>query len=195
MLKHNALATHKNLLYEIFYNARNGEFTLREFLNAVERTATRLPDDVDVRNKYKGDAFEVLAEIFFTLFQHDASVGLANYTPVPIEQDYGVDASGRNPAGEDVVVQVKYRHNPSDLVLYEEIAKTDASGRRLLHYNLDRPRCIYVFTTAIGVTPACQRVYGNHIYLLNIDIIGDYIRNNLNFWEDAFRLVYEYLNP
>ena len=193
IIKNVMLATHSRQFFEIVYNFRNGEATLRQFINLVDTMGNALPTEEE-QNKFKGDCLEILAEIFFKAFQNDPSVGLKDYTPVSIENDFGVDATGINANNQKVAVQVKYRHNPNDLVLYEEIAKTYASGELMLDLNLKQANSIYVFTTAIGLTPACQKVFGNKIKLINIDIIGDYIRNNTNFWNFAYEEVFNYLN-
>jgi len=188
------LATHGNDLFTLMFNFRDGNATLREFINAIERMINQKNLSDELANKYKGDYLEIFAEIFFNAFENDPSIGLKDYTPIAIENDYGVDATGINAVNNKVAVQVKYRSNPRDLVLYEEIAKTYTSGRIALELDLDKMNSIYVFTPAIGVTPACQKVLGNRLVILNIDIIGDYIRNNTNFWEYAFQEVYKYLN-
>ena len=81
-----------------------------------------------------------------------------------------------------------------DLVLYEEIAKTFTSGMKMLDLDLMHKQSVYVFTTAVGVTPSCQKVLGNSLVVINSDIISEQVDNNTNFWEFAFQEVYNYLN-
>lgn len=187
------LAAHAIEMFTLFRAARDGNWTLRETIAQIEKDARKINDEEDC-NKFKGDALEILSEIFFNAFSNDPSVGLVEYSPVNIENDYGVDAIGRNAAGNQVAVQVKYRSNPKELVTYEEMAKTDCSARR--HFGIDtiHPDTIYLVTTAIGVTTSCQDVLGRSLKVIGIDILGDYIRNNHNFWEYAYREVYDYLN-
>lgn len=189
MIKHKANATHRRHIYRMMLNFQGGT-SFREFINAMERDATNAIDPL----KFKGDCLEIFAELFFNQFQNDPSVGLMNYEPVDIEDDYGVDATGFNADNRKVAVQVKYRSNPQELVLYEEIAKTFASGELLMDLDLKHKQSVYIFTTAIGVTPACKKVFGNRLVMINIDIIKQFVDNNANFWKQAYMEVYNYPN-
>ena len=194
-MKNVMLASYANQFFELAYNFRDGESTLKDFINAIERQVLTLDNrDEEQCNKFKGDCLEIFAEIFFKAFENDPSIGLKDYSPINIENDYGVDAIGINANNQRVAVQVKYRGNPCDLVLYEEIAKTYTSGTLMLDLDLNERNSIYVFTTAIDITPSCKKVFGNRIVVLNIDIIGDYVRNNKSFWEFLYQEVYAYLN-
>lgn len=129
---------------------------------------------------------EILAELFFKAFFCSPIVGLTEYTPVPIVEDYGVDGTGINAAGKPCVVQVKFRIDPTNLVLYEEMAKTYTSGRLQLKLPLEGDNCVYVFTSANGVTIACQTVFGKMLRVLSHDIISNEINNNVTFWNFAY---------
>jgi hypothetical protein len=190
MIKNNMLATHQEAFFPIVWNFRKGAM-FRDFINAIERNT---PKDQEEANKFKGDCLEIFAEIFFNAFENDPAVGLIDYKPVNIENDYGVDATGYNADNRQVAVQVKYRGNPLDLVKYEEMSKTYTSGTIMLDLDLNNKQSIYLFTTSIGVTPACQKVLGNKLVLINLDIIKHHVDNNSNFWEYAFQEVFEYLN-
>jgi hypothetical protein len=156
-------------LYEDFKQRKGVDTTFQVFINKVEALSKSFPD-VDAGYKFKGDML----------------VGLSDYTPIPIEEDYGVDGKGINAAGTECVVQIKFRANPLDLVTYEEMAKTDTSGKRQLNIPLDGDNCVYVFTTANGVTIACQTVFGKALRVISKDIIANEIDNNVNFWNLAY---------
>ena len=190
MIKNNMLATHQEKFFEMVWNFREGVM-FRDFINTIERDA---PRDQDEANKFKGDSLEIFAEIFFNSFENDPSVGLVDYLPIAIENDYGVDAVGYNADNRKVAVQVKYRSNPLELVKYEEISKTYTSGTLMLDLDLSHKQSLYVFTTSVGVTPACQKVFGNRLVVINLDIIKHYVDNNANFWGYAFQEVYNYLD-
>lgn len=179
-------------IFEIAYNFKDEKVTLKDLNKIIEQLSLDKPEKN--RNKFKGDVFEIFAWVFFKAFKNDPSVGLTKYAPIDIEEDFGVDGVGTNANGNEVTVQVKYRHNPKNLVLYTEIAKTYASGRLMLELDLKEKNSIYVFTNAIDVTPACKKVFGNIVKVLNADGIDHYIHNNKNFWEFFYREVYEYLN-
>jgi hypothetical protein len=166
--------------------------TIQEFIYEVEKEAFNIQDE-DVRKTFKGDMLEILSEVFFCLNKTNPAVGLKDYKAVCIEEDYGVDATGTNANNNDCAVQVKYRHNPKDSILYSEIARTYASGRLQLNLPLDTANSIYIFTTAYEVTPACQAVFGDIIRVINRNIIESQVNNNAIFWEEAFKAVLDVL--
>lgn len=195
MLKSLQIAGYPKEYYELFDSFKDGSGTIRKFINKVEQLSRnyKFPDE-DALYKFKGDMLEVLSEIFFNVFFADESLGVTGYTPITLEEDYGVDAYGVNPNGHKVAVQVKYRGNPKDLVLYTEVAKTYTAGMILHELDLNNDHTIYVFTTANGVTPACLHVFGDKLTVVSRDMIARRIDNNETFWRYAFAKIYEYLN-
>ena len=141
--------------------------------------------------KFKGDMLEVLSEIFFTIFQGDEGLGIREYTPVEIAEDFGVDATGVNVNGHKVVVQVKYRSNPDDLIPFADIARTFTSAVCQLRITvvIQHPRTVYLFTISNGVTAAFQKVMGDKTVLVNRATIATKIDNNCNFWKMAFEMM------
>lgn len=123
----------------------------------------------------------------------DSAVGLTDYTPIPLTEDYGVDAMGLNPNGHRAAVQVKFRGNPDDSVTYAELARTFTSG--LIKHQLDlmQSSTLYVLTTARDVTPQARHVLGDRIVLIHLDVLKTKVDNNLNFWPFALREVEETL--
>lgn len=166
--------------------------SLKSFVDYVENTAKTFPDP-DSALTFKGDMLEILAELFFKAFENDPAIGLTQYEAVSIVDDYGVDGYGRNAAGKTCAVQVKYRHNPKDSVLYAEIARTYASGMLQLDLNLEGDDRIFVFTTANEVTPSCSKVFGRMLRVINGEQISRMIDGNVNFWECAYNEVKETL--
>lgn len=166
--------------------------SLSHFMKSVEKEAQNFPDE-DQAFSFKGDMLEILAELFFCAFENDPSVGLTKYEAVSIVDDYGVDGYGRNAAGKKCAVQVKYRHNPKDSVLYAEIARTYTSAMLQLDLELEGENRIYVFTTASDVTPSCSKVFGKMLRVINREQIERLINGNVNFWEWAYEQVKETL--
>lgn len=195
MLKSIQIASYPKEYYELFHTFNDGKGTIRKFLNKIEQLARgmKFKDDNDL-NKFKGDMLEVLSEIFFNVFYADENVGIAEYCPIHVDEDYGVDAIGVNPNGHKVGIQVKYRGNPKDLVLYTEVAKTYTAGVILHGLDLQYASTVYIFTTSNGVTPACQHVLGDKLVVIHRDLIARKIDNNMIFWRYAFSKIYEYLN-
>ena len=184
-------------MFEIFKDGG----TIREFINAVERMAKKksksfkgTQDNIDNQiNTYKGDFLEVLSELFFDTFSMDEAIGLTNYEPIPIEQDYGVDAIGFNPVGDKVAVQVKYRANVLDVIEYSDIAKTYTSACEDLMMDLSKPNTIYLFTTSKGANYVTEQRFQRRKQLLviNREIIKTKIDNNIPFWKNAYQRIIE----
>jgi hypothetical protein len=172
-------------IYEDLKQRKGVDATFTAFIGQVEALSQSFPD-TDAAYKFKGDMLEVLAEIFFKAFSCSPVIGLSDYTPIPLVEDYGVDGKGTNAAGKECVVQMKFRANPTDLVRYEEMAKTYTSGKIQLKIPLEGDNCVYVFTTAQGVTIACQTVFGKMLRVISRDIIANEIDNNVNFWNLAY---------
>jgi hypothetical protein len=179
-------------IFEDFLKRGTSNATLEEYMKAVEIYAKTIKDD-DARLTFKGDMLEILAEIFFKAFANDPRVGLRNYAPIPLDEDYGVDGQGCNANGKKCAVQVKYRANPLDLVTYAEIARTYASGVVQLGLDLKGDNCIFVFTTANGVNFHCETVFKKMLRILNRPVIENEINNNASFWQLAFNEIRETL--
>ncbi len=194
MLKSIQIAGYPKEYYDLFHTFKDGG-TIREFINKVETLARNFnfPDD-DALYKFKGDMLEVLSEIFFNIFYADENVGVAEYEPIFVDEDYGVDAMGVNPNGHKVAIQVKYRRDPKVPILYTDIAKTFTAGIVIHELDLLHDNTIYIFTTSNGVTPACQTVLGDKIVVITREIIARKIDNNHIFWKYAYGKIYEYLD-
>lgn len=180
-------------LYESFKDKKS-QPTFEEFLKSVEKESQTFSDK-DEQLVFKGDMLEILAEIFFKAFSNSPTVGLSDYTPIPLEEDYGVDGTGTNAAGTPCAVQVKYRDNPLESVRYSEIARTYTSGQIQLGLSLDKNDCIFVFTSAYDVTVSCKTVFDKKLRVLNRDIIAKEIDNNESFWNFAFNEIKDTLLP
>ena len=177
----------------LFYTqTQDGSHTIRSFIAEMHKMK-RTIQDKDTANKFVGDILEVFAEIFFNAFQFDSAVGITDYTPISIEDDYGVDAIGINTNGHKVAVQVKYRGNPKDLVTYEEIAKTHTAGYETLDLDLDKDKTIYVFTTANGVNYHCTEVLSRKLVVIGRNEIAYKVDNNVTFWKYAYEQIVEVL--
>jgi len=179
------------IIFEDFKNRNGADATLDAFKAAIEQHAsTKVPEE---QYKFKGDMLEIFAEIFFKAFQNDPRVGLTDYTPVPIEEDYGVDGFGINAAGKKCAVQIKYRANPLDSVTYAELARTYTSAILLQQIPLEGDNCLYVFTTAFDVTSPNGIVFKKMLRPITANFIAQEIDNNVNFWNAAFNEIKETL--
>lgn len=66
------------------------------------------------------------------------------------------------------------------------MARTYTSATIQLKIPLAGEDCLYVFTTVDDVTPACRTVFGKMLRVINREIIGNEIDNNVNFWKFAY---------
>ena len=189
MLKCNQMLSYPQAYINIYHQFREGG-TIREFINVLTQMARNI-EDYDERNKFKGDMLEVFAEIFFNAFSLDEAVGIKDYTPVPITNDYGVDGFGENANGHKVAIQVKFRSDPSNLVTYGEVAKTYTSGKKQFNLDLDLDKTIYVFTSANGVNHICEEVLNRSLVVIARGEISHKVDNNLSFWEFANNKILE----
>lgn len=177
------------------FDMEDGVKTIGDFVVRTEKLSLKFgghdmtETEKEKLNSFKGDMLEILAEIFFRIFPADPAVGVISYQPVPLSEDFGVDGVGINVNGDQCVVQDKYRANPLEVILYTDIAKTYTAGKLRHNMPLDKDDTILLFTTATGVTPACQEVFGNKLRVINRKIISSYIDNNQTFWQQAEELI------
>lgn len=178
------IAKYAEEICEIFH-PDTGVRTIEQFVLIVGKISERfLPDD-DKVNQFKGDMLELLSEIFFGAFHADPKVGIIGYTPVPISEDYGVDATGTNVAGNACVVQCKLRSDPSEAITYEDMSKTYTAGRLRHHLSLEAEDTTILFTTCNSVSGACKEVFGTTLRVISRSIISQRIDNNPTFWAEA----------
>lgn len=178
-----------------------GVKTIGDFVARVEDLATnKFPNaaydekEEDKLNTFKGDMLEVLSEVFFHIFSSHPAVGISNYNPILLSEDYGVDAVGTNVNGDLCAVQVKYRNNPVALITYEDMTKTYTAGKLSHRLSLEKNDTVFLFTTGEGITAPCEQVFGSLIRVINRRIIAGLIDNNQNFWEAVQTMVLDTLD-
>ena len=170
------------------YHPDTGARTIDDFVHLVDRLSKKhvVEDNHDAANTFKGDMLEVFSEIFFGEFTSDPMVGVRDYKPVPLSEDYGVDATGINVVGEAVVVQCKFRSNPSEAITYEDMAKTYTAGRKRHGISLEKEDTVFLFTTCNNVTRPCEEVFGRQLRLVGRSVISYRLGNdNETFWVNA----------
>ena len=192
MLKHPVVFAQKDSYYEFYkgFNSQDNK-TFSFWCDAISSISESLPTESE-QLKFKGDNLEVLSEIFFNCFHADEAVGLREYTPTPLDEDYGVDATGINPAGTRCAVQCKFKSFQP--VLYEELAKTFASGFLNMNCEVTKPNSIYVFTNSMTHTNAIDKVLGNRVRFIDYNVIVRKIDNNHTFWQYAYDEIFNTLN-
>lgn len=171
---------------QTLFDIEVGVKTIGEFVACVEALSQKFSsEDINNQNQnvFKGDMLEVLGELFFKSFEHDPSIGLREYDPIDLSEDFGVDGAGVNANGDMCVVQIKYRNNPLDQITYTDLAKTYTSGRCMNGFDLDKPNTIFLLTTGGSVSGSVQTVLGNRVRVIHRDIIAGFIDDNIGFWQ------------
>ena len=138
------------------------------------------------RARFLGDSLELLTEYLMKVNVMANNQGLLNYKPVPLRDDYGVDATGLK-NNEIVVVQCKYRHNPLAYVTYSAIARTFTHG--VLKYGLDpkSKKNIWLVTTGAGANINCQKILSKNLHVLNRDHLKRQVDGNVDFWNGLLK--------
>lgn len=193
MLKHPTILANPQMYYDLYdrWSQKTSFQTINEWINDVEILANTMPD-TNSALKLRGDMLEVLSEIFFNAFQNDEAVGIKEYEPVSIDEDFGVDAVGINPNGIKVAVQCKYKN--FEPVSYTELAKTFTSGLLILKCDLMQANSIYVFTTAVQFTSAVDKNLGSKVVKIDRNVISRKIDNNRTFWQFAYDEIFSTLD-
>jgi len=193
MLKHPDVLANPKMYYDLYdrWSQKTSFQTINEWINDVEILANTMSDN-DSALKLRGDMLEVLSEIFFNAFKNDEAVGIKDYEPVAINEDYGVDAVGINPNGLRVAVQCKYKN--FEPVTYTELAKTFTSGLLILKCDLMQANSIYVFTTAVQFSSAVDKNLGSKVRKIDRNVISRKIDNNRTFWQYAFDEIHSTLS-
>lgn len=159
-------------------------------------TQTSVKDFIkDSVNKLKGDLFEIFAELFFTAFPNDPEIGVIDYRPILLNDDYGVDALGKNVNGDACAIQMKFRTNPIDIIDYDSIAKTYASAKIQLGLSLENDDTIFLLTTGAGISGPCEKVFARKLRTINRGAIAYKVDNNMSFWQYCEDRIFETLQP
>jgi hypothetical protein len=180
-----------------------GNITFYEFIREVNDIAKSIKFsndpkiDEDTRNTFKGDALEIFAEVYFKSSGISTTYGISDYTIIDVSEDYGVDAKGKNANGKDTIIQIKYRVNPAEVIPYEEISKTVASGHLQYQFDLRHPGTIILFSSTYEESYHARNVLGSSFTFIGRRTIEDGpngVNNNVNFWKILSESVFETIN-
>ena len=164
------------------------------FMNKLEKQSLIDTARYD-SNKYKGDGFEFLVEIFLKSHAFDNRVGIANYEPVQSD-DNGVDGTGVNLSGEKCVVQVKYRTNSKSLLTANEDKLSNMISDGMFKHGVsatpDKLKMIsegkcaplhYVVTTATGLNHYTDNEnFKGFVHCIGFEQLRVFLDNNVSFW-------------
>jgi hypothetical protein len=164
------------------------------FMNKLEKQSLTDPVRYD-SNKYKGDGFEFLVEIFLKSHAYDNRLGITNYEPIQID-DNGVDGVGLNILGEKCVVQVKYRSNNKTVLTANEDKLGNLITDGMLQHGVfltpeNKEKVIsrkmaplhYVITTANGLHHYTDNeFFKGVVHCIGYDQLRAMLDNNISFW-------------
>ena len=144
--------------------------------------------------KFRGDLFEIFAEVFFILNKSDNRVGIYEYEPVYSDDDYGVDGFGKNIDGLNSTIQVKFRLNPMYELLERDIKQFWSQSVKLYGVDHNQSNNMIIFTNCKGVYwHTLDKMYFGDLRVINGDFISRFIDNNEGFWNSFRELVKETL--
>jgi hypothetical protein len=140
--------------------------------------------------KFRGDLFEIFAEIFFKINDADNRIGVFSYEPVLSHDDNGVDGTSKNIDGFDTTIQVKYRMNPTYFLKERDIKQF--AFQSILKYGVDikQSNNMIIFTNCEGLHWYTDtNVFLNKLRVINGDFISRLIDNNEGFWNSSKNLM------
>ena len=157
------------------------------FMRKLEKQSTIDPDRYD-KDKYVGDGFEFLINIFIKTSEFDNRINISKYEPVQSD-DNGVDGVGFNSIGEKCAIQIKYRSNTMKTLTANEDHLSNFIADAMFKYkivapekNTDIPRH-YVFTTAKGLNfYTDEHMFKGFVKCYGIEDLKSLLDNNYNFW-------------
>jgi predicted helicase len=140
--------------------------------------------------KYRGEGFEAFVEAFVKLMGTHPNIGITDYSPVPGDQDYGVDGLGTGANGKPAAVQAKFRSNTSSKLTSEDHISNFVSNAVLEHDvpkelpESDKFRNFLIVTTAEGTHYEIENnMYVNKVRTLGYDELKRFVDHNLAFWQ------------
>lgn len=140
--------------------------------------------------KFRGDLFEIFAEVFFLLNATNNRVGIYDYTPVYSDDDNGVDAYGKNIHGQNATVQVKFRADPTYELKERDIKQFGFQSLSKYDVDLTQNHNLIIFTNCKGVHwYTATSVFSGALTVFDGAFISRQTDENHGFWESARKLI------
>lgn len=191
MLKHSFIKKYPHQVKSLF----QGVTSWNDFNKNLHSTA----ESLKLYYKYDdtlGDGMEVFVEGLILLNENHLGVGISNYEPYPIQNDYGLDGVGYNSEGEKSVVQIKYRTNPTVWLTRnnDNLGAFIEQGmliERVMDSDIGKASRHYIFTSAAGVArKTLEQTWNNaNIKVFGIGDIKKLVDDNINFWKNFIELI------
>ena len=158
---------------------------LSTFMTRVRNKALKECPRQEDQWKFYGDAFEAFTEALYKLMGSHPDLQMADYEPIDIGDDYGVDGIGRGWDGTVHTVQCKARSNSDKLLtpnsdkLANFVAHSDSryglAGMKVKHLTL--------VTNAKGMHYVGDDMFQGRVEVVGNEQLRDLVDNNFLFWE------------
>jgi len=170
---------------------------LSTFMRKLSKQAEIDPLRYD-SDKYVGDGFEFLMEIFIKVSEFDTRIGISKYEPVQSE-DNGVDGIGYNIDNELCAVQMKFRSNVKQTLTTNQDHLSNFITDATFKYNIKRPDDntkipkYYIFTTAEGLNFYTDaNMFKGFVKCYGIKELRVMLDKNVHFWDLCRKLADEF---
>jgi hypothetical protein len=174
-----------------------GISTIKELIKKIDKFSEtdyqkfNYPDP----EKFKGNVFEIFAEVFFKLFSSHNKIGIYNYQPVNGNQDYGVDGTGIGMDGKPSTIQVKFRKNYTSQLTSDDLKQFPFQS--IVQYGVE-PKTrsnMVVFTTAKDLHWVTDgNVFLGRITTIGYQAISAFVDNNWVFWKNFTDIINQKLH-
>jgi len=174
-LTHSRINTYHDLL--LSHNFERFE----DWMRAVEKESQRF-DEKEIRDKFKGDMFEIFCQFFVKYFEN--ILGVHNFKP-NLDNDYGVDGDGAASRKEKpAALQFKYRSNPNEVLFYGKDLST-FFAQAPWKFKVTEPENMILISTTFKTDYKIAKVLGGQITHINKNAIEKLVNNkNSSFWKE-----------
>lgn len=139
--------------------------------------------------KFKGDLFEIFAELFFKILGHTKPISVIDYSPEESIEDYGVDGFARSKTNSPLTVQCKFRSKADSLLEERDIKQFLVQSWKKYKVNMNSKNAI-LFTSCEGMYHTTEKeVFLDSITTINIHDIRTHVDRSLGFWEKVIELI------
>lgn len=182
----------------------DGTEKFSQFKSKLKKLSKELPRTNPIRwgrsvkmesniNTILGDGFELFCELLVLHVGKHPHIGLANYEPVCIDEDEGVDAYAVNLNLEKSAVQCKF---VSDVTY-----KFTANGSNLSNFLVEagfnevsyaeesKIKRMFLITTASGLHYHTKEKWRDRLHVINNKVIEQIVNNNKIFWKACVEIL------
>ncbi len=180
----NLYAKDNTLFYSLFINVN----TIDALCNRIDYIAEHEwrkfnYSEEENSDKFKGDLFEIFAEIYFKNQGANPKIGVYNYTPNKATDDYGVDGFGKGSDGKNLTVQVKFRSNFLTELTEKDIKQFPWQSIKRFGVDPNTRYNLVLFTSCVGMHYKTKNeVYEDSIRTIDITHLQKDLNGNAPFW-------------